>query len=80
MDAPLEKIEYVQTNLMKFVNSQLSKIGITIENLTGDFNDGVNLILLIGLLKGKNRTTTYTSKNFLDSYKSKYIPNIGIRG
>ena len=72
MDAPLEKIEYVQTNLMKFVNSQLSKIGITIENLTGDFNDGVNLILLIGLLKGKNRTTTI----ILDFYKSKYIPNI----
>ena len=52
IDAPLEKIEYVQTNLMKFVNSHLSKLDITIENLTGDFNDGVNLILLIGLLKG----------------------------
>ena len=77
MDAPLEKIEYVQTNLMKFVNSQLSKIGITIQNLTGDFNDGVNLILLIGLLKGKNRTTTYVHpKIILDFYKSKYIPNI----
>ena len=80
MDAPLEKIEYVQTNLMKFVNSQLSKIGITIENLTGDFNDGVNLILLIGLLKGKNRTTTYTFKNNFRFLQKNIYPILKNRG
>ena len=47
-----EKINPVKRNLLKFCNKLLNKLDIKVEDLSKDFSNGVNLILLIGLVQG----------------------------
>ncbi|XP_047141160.1 alpha-parvin isoform X1 [Hydra vulgaris] len=47
-----EKLAVVKKSLQGFVNKHLSKLDLQIQNLDTQFNDGVNFILLIGLLEG----------------------------
>ena len=52
IDNTPEKIHYVKQSLLQFSNSHLSKIRRSVKDIKADFSDGVNLILLVGLLKG----------------------------
>ena len=52
LDKAPENINYIKRNLLQFCNSLLSKFGIKIENLCDDFANGVNLIILIGMVEG----------------------------
>ncbi|KAJ3119376.1 hypothetical protein HK098_005535 [Nowakowskiella sp. JEL0407] len=45
-----EKIDQLTNILTEFVNSNLSELGITIEDIGNDFHDGVKLIFLLGIL------------------------------
>ncbi|XP_057312668.1 alpha-parvin-like [Hydractinia symbiolongicarpus] len=47
-----EKLVVVKKSLQGFVNKHLSKLDLQIINLDTQFSDGVNFILLIGLLEG----------------------------
>jgi len=47
-----EKLVVVKKSLQGFVNKHLSKLDLQIVNLNTQFSDGVNFILLIGLLEG----------------------------
>jgi len=47
-----EKLVVVKKSLQGFVNKHLSKLDLHIQNLDNQFSDGVNFILLIGLLEG----------------------------
>jgi len=44
------KLETVKKLLLNFVNKHLTKMGVTISNVTNQFHDGVYLIMLIGSL------------------------------
>lgn len=70
IDHSPEKINFVKRNLLKFCNTALGKLDILIEDLNTDFANGVNLILLIGLVEGK----TYRSiKIFFNMILHKYF-------
>jgi len=47
-----EKLVVVKKSLQGFVNKHLSKLDLQIDQLDKQFSDGVNFILLIGLLEG----------------------------
>lgn len=47
-----EKLIVVKKSLQGFVNKHLSKLDLHISNLDTQFSDGVNFVLLIGLLEG----------------------------
>ncbi|CAG0884401.1 unnamed protein product [Cyprideis torosa] len=47
-----EKLAVVQRTLLAFVNRHLSRINVEVQNMGSEFQDGVNLILLMGLLEG----------------------------
>ena len=51
-DSSPEKINPVKKNLLKFCNDILSKINVKVNDLETDFCNGVNLILLIGMVQG----------------------------
>ncbi len=51
IDSSPEKIHYVKQSLIQFSNKHLSKIRRSVKDVQ-DFADGVDLILIIGLLKG----------------------------
>lgn len=52
VDTAPEKIHHVKRNLLQFANSLLCKVSIQVENLDTDFCNGINFILLIGLIQG----------------------------
>ncbi|KAK3871960.1 hypothetical protein Pcinc_022929 [Petrolisthes cinctipes] len=47
-----DKLQVVKRSLVTFVNKQLNKINLEIQNMETDFCDGVYLCLLMGLLEG----------------------------
>jgi len=47
-----DKLVVVKKSLQGFVNKHLSKLDLEIDNLDSQFGDGVNFVLLIGLLEG----------------------------
>lgn len=47
-----EKLVVVKKSLQGFVNKHLSKLDLQIDELDKQFSDGVNFILLVGLLEG----------------------------
>lgn len=47
-----DKLQVVKRSLITFVNKQLNKINLDVMDLENDFNDGVYLCLLMGLLEG----------------------------
>ena len=51
-DSSPEKINPVKRNLLKFCNDILNKLNVKVNDLEKDFSNGVNLILLIGLVQG----------------------------
>ena len=51
-DSSPEKIDPVKRNLLKFCNDILNKLNVKVNDLEKDFSNGVNLILLIGLVQG----------------------------
>lgn len=52
IDGAPEKLHHVKRNLLQFANSLLCKLSIQVENLQQDFANGINFILLIGLIEG----------------------------
>ncbi|XP_078273020.1 gamma-parvin [Rhinoraja longicauda] len=47
-----DKVEVVQQALLHFVNKHLVKLGVTVNDLSAQFSNGVIMILLIGQLEG----------------------------
>lgn len=47
-----DKLQHVKTSLMAFCNKHLNKINLEVTDLETQFQDGVFLILLMGLLEG----------------------------
>ena len=53
LDKAPENINYIKRNLLQFCNSLLKNFGIKVENLSEDFSNGINLIMLIGMVEGR---------------------------
>lgn len=53
LDKAPENINYIKRSLLQFSNSILGKFNIIVANLSDDFSNGVNLIILIGMVQGK---------------------------
>ena len=53
LDKAPENVNYIKRNLLQFCNSLLKNFGIKVENLDDDFSNGINLIILIGVVEGK---------------------------
>ena len=53
LDKAPENISYIKRNLLQFCNSLLKNFGIKIDNLSEDFSNGINLIMLIGMVQGR---------------------------
>nr|XP_019815547.1 PREDICTED: gamma-parvin-like [Bos indicus] len=47
-----EKVNAVKEAIVKFVNQELDRLGLSVQNLDTQFADGVILLLLIGQLEG----------------------------
>ena len=47
-----DKLEYVTSNLKKFVNEQLVSMKIVVKDVIEDFRNGVIFLILIGQLQG----------------------------
>ena len=53
LDKAPENINYIKRNLLQFCNSLMKNFSIKVENLSEDFSNGTNLIMLIGMVEGR---------------------------